>query len=584
MPLPLDLKGRPDERVLRQLVAALLFEGIVKARTQPDIGETAFLWSLGGRQFRCRGAITPFDRIRLVPGSVEIEDATGEWIEAPLAQLVSLLPGNGPNRGKLLGELTQTIAFSAWNDRNLPQRSRRAMSFAELEGALDEGHPYHPCYKARTGFSFADHAAFGPEAGNAFQLVWLLIARKHLRCALPTDEAVFWQAELGSETWSELQELQRRLGAAPEEFGFLPLHPWQWRTLSEPLLSGWIAAGEAHCLGPAGDHYTSTQSVRSLLNRDRPLAASIKLPLNMINTSSRRILEPHSVCTAPVISRWIAGMVAADPAFERRYPLTILKEYAGVIADGDGPLAGQVAAIWRESAQATLEAGEAVIPFNALMMVEADGRPFADDWIKRFGLMPWINRLIEIAVLPVWHLLVHHGLAVEAHGQNMLLVHRDGWPERLILRDFHESIEFSPGFLREPEEAPDFLSLHPLYRDAEPDQYYWTDKLDSLRELVMDTLFVYNLSEISHLLEHCYDLSETLFWQRVESVLAAYASEHAAAERLAQLGCDQPRILTESLMTRKLLALKPEYHHTVDNALAAGVLQRRRWHERDRVR
>ena len=27
MPLPLDLKGRPDERVLRQLVAALLFEG-----------------------------------------------------------------------------------------------------------------------------------------------------------------------------------------------------------------------------------------------------------------------------------------------------------------------------------------------------------------------------------------------------------------------------------------------------------------------------------------------------------------------------------------------------------------------------
>ncbi len=148
--------------------------------------------------------------------------------------------------------------------------------------------------------------------------------------------------------------------------------------------------------------------------------------------------------------------------------------------------------------------------------------PFADDWIRRFGLMPWINRLLEVAVLPVWHLLVHHGIAVEAHGQNMLLVHRDGWPVRLILRDFHESIEFSPGFLREPEKAPDFPSLHPLYRDAEPDQFYWTDNLDSLRELVMDTLFVYNLSEISHLLDHCYDLREPLFWQRVESLLSAY--------------------------------------------------------------
>jgi siderophore synthetase component len=239
-------------------------------------------------------------------------------------------------------------------------------------------------------------------------------------------------------------------------------------------------------------------------------------------------------------------------------------------------LAGQGAAIGRQSVEATLAAGEAAIPFNALMMVETDGRPFADDWIGRFGLMPWINRLIEVAVLPVWHLLVHHGVAVEAHGQNMLLVHRDGWPVRLVLRDFHESIEFSPGFLREPEKAPDFLSLNPLYRDAEPDQFYWTDNLDSLRELVMDTLFVYNLSEISHLLDHCYDLPETLFWQRVESVLATYAAEQAAADRLAALRHDQPRILTESLMTRKLLALKPEYHHTVPNALAARTLQRRR--------
>ncbi|AWI57064.1 IucA/IucC family protein [Sinorhizobium fredii] len=576
MPLPLDLKGRADERVLRQLVAALLFEGIVDARESVDDGLVTFLWSLGGRDFRCRGAIGPFGRIRPAPGSVQMQE-DGSWREASLAQLVSGLPGSGIARGKLLGELKQTIAFCEWNERHLPQRPRRTMSFAELEGALGEGHPYHPCYKARTGFSLADHAAYGPETGNAFQLVWLAVARKHLRQVFPGgDEHAFWQAELGDETWSHLQAQLQEFFASFEDFGLVPLHPWQWRELSETPLSGWIAAGEAHCLGPAGDRYTATQSVRSLLNRDRPLAASLKLPLNIVNTSSRRTLEPHSVCTAPVISRWIAEIVASDPALDERYPLTILQEYAGVIADGDGPLAGQVAAIWRQSAQATLADDEAAIPFNALMMVETDGRPFADDWIRRFGLMPWVNRLIEVAVLPVWHLLVHHGLAVEAHGQNMLLVHRDGWPVRLILRDFHESIEFSPGFLREPDKGPDFLSLNPLYRDAEPDQFYWTDNLDSLRELVMDTLFVYNLSEISHLLDHCYDLPESLFWQRVEGALASYATEQLAAERQALLGHDQPRILTESLMTRKLLALKPEYHHTVPNAFVADKLQRRR--------
>lgn len=576
MPLPLDIKGRPDDRVLRQLIAALLFEGIVDALRSDGDRTTHFRWTLGDHDFRCDAILGAFGRIRPLPGSVQMRESDGNWNEASLPLVVSSLPGTGITRAKLLNEMNQTIAFSEWNDRHRATGPRREMDFAELEGAIDEGHPYHPCYKARTGFSFADHALFGPEASQPFQLVWLLIARRHLRQALPYSEEAFWRTELGAETWAHFKGMREQLGASTEDYGLVPLHPWQWRNLSETLASGWIAAGEAHCIGPAGDRYTATQSVRSLLNRDRPLAASIKLPLNIVNTSSRRILEPHSVCTAPVISRWIGEIVASDPVFRDDYPLTILQEYAGIIADADEPLAGQVGAIWRESAEATLKAGEAVIPFTALMMVETDGRPFADDWIRRFGLMPWLNRLLEVAVLPVWHLLVHHGIAVEAHGQNMLLVHRDGWPVRLILRDFHESIEFSPSFLREPEKAPDFLSLHPSYRDAEPDQFYWTDNLDSLRELVMDTLFVYNLSEVSHLLAHCYALGEPLFWQRVENLLSSYPHRHGMAARQAQLGHDRPEIITESLMTRKLLARKPEYHHVVPNALAADRLQRRR--------
>ncbi|MGK9052809.1 IucA/IucC family protein [Neorhizobium petrolearium] len=576
MPLPLEIPGRPHDRVLRQLVAALLFEGIADARESAGEGPRQFHWSLGGRQFRCRGTVGPFGRTRVAESSVEMQALHGEWEPASLGAIVTSLPGTGISRGKLLRELEETIALCEWNHRNLPPRVRRHMTFTELEGALDEGHPYHPCYKARTGFSIADHAAYGPETGKAFQLVWLLVARKHLRQALPGSEKAFWLAELGQETWEIIQIRRQELGLPDEEFGLLPLHPWQWQTLRETLLSGWIAGGEAHHLGPMGDRYVATQSVRSLLNVDRPLAASVKLPMNMVNTSSKRILEPHSVCTAPPLSNWIAGIVQSDPAFVEEYPLAILREYAGIIADAGGPLAGQIGAIWRENAEASLLPGEAIVPFNALMMVEADGRPYAHEWIERFGLMPWMNRLLEIAVLPVWHLLVWHGIAVEAHGQNMLLVHRDGWPVRLILRDFHESVEFSPGFLREPEKAPDFLSINPLYREAEPDQYYWTDNLDSLRELVMDTLFVYNLSEISHLLDVCYGLPEFRFWQRVESLLTSYANERGMSRRQAELGHDRPLILTESLITRKLLALKPEYHHAISNALAERTSERRR--------
>jgi siderophore synthetase component len=576
MPLPLEEPGKARDRVVRQLVSALLFEGIVETHTTIGKDDTQFDWSLGGKQFRCRGGIGPFGRPRIAPGSVEMLGPCNRWEAASLSAIVPELPGTGVTRSRLFKELEQTIIFSDWNHHHIPPKDRREMSFAALEGALDEGHPYHPCYRARLGFSIADHAAYSPEVGQSFRLVWLLIAQKHLGHAFPEGEEDFWRRELGEKTWALIRAKRQALGLSVEDFGLVPLHPWQWKNLAEGLVAGWIATGEAHYLGALGDRYLATQSVRSLLNIDRPLAASIKLPLNIINTSSRRVLEPHSVCTAPALSDWISEIVSGDPVFRERYPLTILKEYAGLIADARGPLAGQIGAIWRENAEATLQPGEAVIPFNALMMIEGDGRPFADEWINRFGLMSWMNRLQEVAILPVWHLLVWHGIAVEAHGQNMLLVHRDGWPVRLILRDFHESVEFSSGFLREPDKSPDFPSLNPDYRDAEPDQYYWTDNLDSLRELVMDTLFVFNLSEISHLLHVCYGFPEFRFWQRVETLLAAYGEDWPVEQRLAELGHDQQFIRTESLITRKLLAQKPEYHHEVPNALAARTTERKR--------
>ena len=57
MPLPLEEPGQARDRVIRQLVAALLFEGLLEARTSISNGEMQFDWSLGGKRFRCRGEI-----------------------------------------------------------------------------------------------------------------------------------------------------------------------------------------------------------------------------------------------------------------------------------------------------------------------------------------------------------------------------------------------------------------------------------------------------------------------------------------------------------------------------------------------
>lgn len=569
MPLPLDVNGTAELSVMRRLAEALVYEGLVDCTVSRSGPKRRFEWRHEGTAIRCEGMVGGFGRIRIEPATLE-RDHGDRWRPASLDDLLASTKACPEMRARLAFELERTLGFSAWNEQNIPPRRRRDLPYAQLDGAMDEGHPYHPCFKARTGFNDGDHAAYGPEAGNAFRLAWLAIAPERLHSAFPVDERNFWTHELGAETHSILDERRARLGDNARRFGLMPLHPWQWKALRGSELSRWLAEGSAGFLGEIGDRYTASQSVRTLFNRDRPERANLKLPMNLVNSSAMRTIEPHSVCSAPVISRWLKETVAADPLFERRFPLTMLGEYAGTIADRDGPLAGQIAAIWRENVTAGLEPGEAAAPLNALMTMEHDGRPFIADWIGRYGLDAWLGRLVDIVVMPVWHLLVGHGIATESHGQNLILIHRDGWPARLAMRDFHDSVEYVPAFLRDPDVVPDFPALNPAYREAAANQYYWMESTGLLGELFLDALFVYNLAEISHLLHRCYGLDEAAFWSEVGRRLRDHCRQFGLTERQAALAVFQPRIRTESLLRRKLSPPGAECAHEIPNSLVAA--------------
>ncbi|MDQ6433887.1 IucA/IucC family protein [Mesorhizobium sp. LHD-90] len=570
MPLPRDTDGTAGRSVMRRLAEAMIFEGLVDCTATPIGGSHRFTWRCNGVDISCEGFAGAFGRIRIEPATLQCRRSQ-DWVAATLDDLVASLDADPERRRQLAMELDRTLALATWNDGNLARRPRRHLPHAQLDSALDEGHPYHPCFKARTGFDLDDHAAYGPEAGNTFQLAWLAVAPERLHSALPAEEQAFWERELGAETFALLDSRRAACGDAAKNFGLMPLHPWQWKALQGSHLSVWLAEGSAFFLGFAGDRYAASQSVRTLFNSDRPGQANVKLPMNLINSSAMRIVEPHSVCSAPPISLWLKELVAGDPVLSGRFPIRILGEYAGTIAGRDGPLAGQIAAIWREDVSIYLSPGEAAVPLNALMIVESDGRPFVADWIGRYGLERWASQLIETVVLPVCHLLAAHGIATECHGQNLILIHRDGWPVGLAMRDFHDSVEYVPDFLREPEKVPDFVALNPAYHDAAPNEFYWMESVELLGELVMDALFVYNLAEITHLLHHCYGLDETAFWAGVGRRLATHGEEFGLTGRMVALGLFQPRIRTESLLRRKLARPGTECAHEIPNSLAVAA-------------
>lgn len=171
-------------------------------------------------------------------------------------------------------------------------------------------------------------------------------------------------------------------------------------------------------------------------------------------------------------------------------------------------------------------------------------------------------------MLPIWHLMAAHGIGLEAHGQNLILQHDNGWPTGLIARDFYESLEYVPELLSRPDLCPDHSRIDPVYKDAPPDKFHRMSRPEELRWLVMDTLFIFNLSGLSDLLQRRYGLAETAFWRRVRTRLDRYASEHGMQERQAAFAPFAPQIRAESLISGKLEPDRPQHGHLIANALA----------------
>lgn len=563
-------------RVRRQLVEAMIFEGLIKYEETPLDNWTSIFTLVGQKcTYRCEGRRMAFDRIRIQGDSIFLVGKDETLLEAPLEDLVDELLSTRKDKVRLLQELHLTSKLCEWNDRHLQMpMSRRNSSYEELESEIIEGHPYHPCFKSRTGFTIDDHKDYGPEAKQSFTLQWVAVRRSYVRITVLEEEENFWKRELGHLLWKDLLATLAVFDGTFEEYTFLPIHPWQWHNMKREL-AGLMEQKDLIPLNVKGDYYRATQSVRTLWNFSNPKKAQLKCSMNMMNTSSLRKLHAHAVSAAPHISAWLKQVIQLDDYLQKEASLIVLEEYAGIIFEPNtkkhsSKLEGQLGSIWRESVRTYMKDEEEAVPFTVLMMMELDGRPFIDDWLCRYGTEEWVKRLIEVSVIPVWHLLVAHGIAVEAHAQNMILLHQNGWPTRVVLRDFHDSIEYMEEFIADRSLVPDFETIHERFKDAHVDHYYWMSSVEALRELAMDTLFVFHLSELSYLLEEQVGFAETRFWSLVKNGIQKHFERFPSLRsRNEQLQHTSTHIYVESLLTKKVQNQEEgNFRHIVNNTLA----------------
>lgn len=512
----------PDDRVLRQFIEALATEGLL----EPAPGG----WDVAGLAIHAPHRKGGFGRVRLTGAP---HGANG--LPLRLTEVIAALAAAGHDTAMLGTALARTVHFLG--AAGPVPRNRLSLRGAALDAALFEGHPYHPCFKSRIGFSDADNVAFGPESGQGFRAIWLV-----------ADPTLVTATGTGMAERMGLQAMPGRV--------LMPVHPWQWHHLArDPAVATWRAAGRLTVLGEGGPMMRATQSLRTLAPVEGH-GDHLKLSLSVGITSSVRDIAPWSVAVAPAISAWLGRIVDEDPAFQR-WPLTILPEHGAAILGRDR-LGGRLAALRRTPPP------DAAIPINALTLCEPDGTPLIQPWLRRCGVEQWVARFLEVTVLPVWHLVCVHGIGLEAHGQNLLLSHDDGWPSGLVARDFHESLEYAPGCLARPELLPDLAAIDPAFAAVSDNEYHRMGDPTDLRDLVLDCLGVHVLSDLAHLLHRHRWMPEARFWALCRATIARHCALYGPPPSM--FGMSDPHLPAERLAGRVLGASPTS--HPVPNPLA----------------
>jgi 2-[(L-alanin-3-ylcarbamoyl)methyl]-3-(2-aminoethylcarbamoyl)-2-hydroxypropanoate synthase len=432
----------------------------------------------------------------------------------------------------------------------------RGMPYDYIESGLLKTHPYHPCYKSRIGFDAVDNLHYGPEFSPDIKLVWLAVRKLNcLSIASPSlNEWDFYQQQLGDQL-IQFNALLTEHGCDVGDYVFMPVHPWQWLNQLLPLYTADIHQRNIILLGEGLEAYRPQQSIRTLANAVRPDVHYTKLALNIVNTSTARGLAEHTIANAPIISDWLHRLVAEDNYLAKELNTIILKEVKAISYSSacEAIASGKIACLWRESLHPYLTGDEQAIPFSGLTEMDRDALPVIQNWVVRYGVQDWLVQLLKVSVLPLIRLLYAHGVALESHAQNMILIHKDGWPIRVAFKDFHDGVRFIQDQVTYSECLTILRATPQQHLAVNSSSYISASEPEDVKNFLYSAFFSMNLSEVALFFDLHYQVPESLFWNLVKDCIMGYQREFPEQHKQFQLfNLQSEYVIVEAHTKRRL--------------------------------
>lgn len=406
----------------------------------------------------------------------------------------------------------------------IPSRVLAAAGYQKVEHNMT-GHPWVIVNKSRLGFSPTDLRTYAPEADKTLKVIWL--AAHHDRSSFQALENIqkeeFYRSEIGNELYETFKQQLSAGGRSISDYNLIPVHPWQWENKLIVHYAGDIANGLLVLLGEGNDTYSPQQSIRTLFNTDYPEKRYLKTAVSILSTGNIRGLSPKQMTIAPSITDWVKGLIKDDQYLAEKGTIFLGEEAAttylhpqyGAIKNVPYQYNEFLGALWRESAEPYLKEGEEMVTMASLLYVDHDEVSLVQAFAEKAGIsiQEWVTRYLDAYLTPLLHIYYTHSLCVTPHGENIMLVLKNGNPQRIVIKDFVDDIVLTA-------EAREKLPAHLA------DGLIQSSNKDNVPLFILLGVFDAFFRYLSDVLHRTTDCKEDQFWILVHECIDRYKNDN----------------------------------------------------------
>lgn len=437
-----------------------------------------------------------------------------------------------------------------------------------------EGHNLHPGTKTKIGMEPEDVFRYAPEFDGVAGIQFVGIHRDYAEWTVLEGNEENANAFL----FKEYPELPKAVEQEFAQYGLyvsdyvvVPVHPWQLEKVIPDIyhqeIKEQIVVPIRGVTVPSGAT-SSFRTVVPLVNGEMSKHA-IKVAVNSQMTSTVRSISANTTNNSTVFTRLIHSVMRQEPDLAETF--VPVCEYAGFnfkVKETEGLTSNQklksrnLSAVLRENVETFVALDEIGIVGSSLFAESPiTGKPILIELIEisaedrtelslRKAVFQFISKYASIALPGFLTLMVKYGIGLEGHLQNSVMVFKDGYPVRMLFRDWGGARIYQGR-----------IQQHQIQVEFYPGSVTVTDSLKEMHNKVFYTVLQNHCGEL--ILQVCkyFGLEERELWQEIYRICEQVFNQ---LESLPQY-TENVRIDREALYQAKVehkaltkMRLKPE--------------------------